>query len=317
MLDLQDNNDGIVCDICPHKCFLSEGATGLCHVLRNESGRIVNPLSGRCSTISVEPIEKRPLFHFLPGCNFLSVGFFGCQLHCEMCENFSVSQEVEGRFSSQSPDDLVEMATNKKTAGITFTYNEPTLYYEYIIEVAQKTRVVVKTNGFVNPHILREMSDVQAWNVDIKGDDKEYHRVCGGSLSPVMAAVETLAESKTHLELSYLVLPRLVRDVNQHLRIRDWIAEISPTIPVHILYCFPVHRMEEFYEQSWLLPIYDLFSAKLEYVYISNVYGTIQRRNTFCSICDALLIERSPKAKIHRTSCCGTNLQGIWANSEV
>jgi len=207
----------------------------------------------------------------------------------------------------------VQLAIEKEVAGITFTYNEPTLYYEYISEVAQKSTVVVKTNGFVNPHILQAMSGVQAWNVDIKGDNEEYHRVCGGSLGPVMAAVEALAESGTHLELSYLVLPRLVKDINQHLRIRDWIADISTAIPVHILYCFPVYKMDEFYDRELLLPIHDVFSEKLEYVYISNVYGAIQRRNTTCAVCGALLVDRSPKGKILRTSCCGTNLQGIWS----
>ena len=211
----------------------------------------------------------------------------------------------------------MQLADDKGTAGVTFTYNEPTLYYEYISEVAQKVRVVVKTSGFANPRILKEMSDVQAWNVDIKGDNREYNRVCGGSLGPVMAAVEMLAESGTHLELSYLVLPRLVKDFSQHLRMRDWIASLSSSIPVHILYCFPIHRMDEFYERDLLLPVHGLFSEKLDYVYISNVYGEIQRRNTTCAVCDATLIERSPKAKILQTSCCGTNLQGIWADSEV
>jgi len=132
-----------------------------------------------------------------------------------------------------------------------------------------------------------------------------------------MQSIEHLA-NKSHLEVSYLVLPRLARDTNHHLRMADWLSGISPNIPVHLLYCFPVHKMEnEHYDRDWLLPIFDLFSERMDHVYISNVYGSVARRSTKCLECGRVLIERSPKSVIHSNFCCGRKLQGVWGSSGV
>jgi len=221
------------------------------------------------------------------------------------CQNFTVSQTVKKRSSYQSTEDLVQLSESKGTAGISFTYNEPTIYYEYVRDVSRHCKVVLKTNGFVNAHILDQLDQVAAWNVDIKGDEAEYDRVCGGSLGPVMSTIEHLAH-RSHLEVSYLVLPRMVKDINYHLKMSAWLSSLSPDIPVHLLYFYPVHRMEdEFYEQDCLLPIYDLFCDKMNYVYISNVYGPVARRNTVCPDCGRILVERNPKPIVYHDFCCG------------
>lgn len=294
---------------------MDEGQSGRCLVRKNINGRILNPYAGHCSILAVEPIEKRPFFHFMPGTKFLSVGFYGCSFTCKFCQNFKVSQTVDGESLYKSPADIVQLVGEKNASGVAFTYNEPTIYYEYIQEVADKTTVVIKTNGFVTSHILDELQHVRAWNVDIKGDEREYDRICGGSLRPVLDTVEYLA-NQSHLEISYLVLPRLISDTNYHIEMRDRIASVSRLIPVHILYFFPVYQMQdEYYEQSMLLPIYELFRERLEYVYISNIYGEFSRRNTMCSVCGGTMITRSPKAVVQNNSCCGRKLTGVGINT--
>ncbi len=299
--------------ICPHNCKLRPGETGRCLVVRNDNGKIHNPSSGFCSLISVEPIEKRPFFHYRPGSKYLAVGFYGCSFSCNFCQNFKVSQTTDGKSLYKSPSDLDALADSKGADGIAFTFNEPTIYHEYIQSVGDTgANIVLKTSGFVNLPIVDELIPiVSAWNVDIKGDEAEYERTCGGTLQPVLDTIEKLA-GQTHLEISYLVLPRQVNDMVFHVRMRNWLASLSPDIPVHLLYFYPFHRMTEpSYRPEALVPIIELFRERLRYTYVSNAFNSELRayRDTTCDICDRVLIARQRGIEVIADECCGKKLK--------
>jgi len=300
----------LTCDICPHSCDIDQGDSGLCQVIKNVGGKLKNEYEGRCSNIALEPIEKRPFFHFYPGSSFLSVGFYGCSFTCDFCQNFRVSQTVEGKFTVYSPRELVELAVERKARGIAFTYNEPTIYHNYIEEVGHEIgrrcldlKLVVKTSGFANPSIIRNIClYADAVNVDIKGDDEEYDRVCGGSLGPVLETIKMIARMDTHLEVSYLVLPDKVEDDSFSHLIADWLLRSGRAIPLHLLYFYPFYRMEiPTYKPSQLVGLVEKFKKHMRHIYISNHFGphTSEFRDTRCLECGKVLISRQKKTKIH------------------
>ncbi len=306
------------CSICPHDCLLDEGEVGKCSVICHSGSKLVHPYYGKCSIITVDAIEKRPFFHFYPGSKFLSVGFYGCNFKCDFCQNFRVSQTTEGKFSQQSPDDLLDLARVKKVHGIAFSFNEPTIHYPYLEDIAVQNfinrdmKLVIKTNGFVSHSTLRNLClFYDAFNVDIKGDEEEYDRVCGGSLEPVLDAIELIVEMERHLEISYLVLPRILENKDHHAYIRDWISSIDKDIPFHILYCYPFHKMNDSYKMELILPVVDFFREELRHVYVSNIHKKpfLSMRNTVCPDCKGLLVDRSGGSVVlHRTKCCNNEI---------
>jgi len=309
----------MICDICPHYCDLNEGDVGKC-LVRGSVDESIKPLYyGDCSLISVEPIEKRPFFHFLPGTKHLAVGLFGCSFSCKFCANFNVSQTHRGKRKYLPPNDLCDLQLQKGASGIVFTFNEPTVHFEYILDVGvteNRGPISIKTNGFVNSNTLKEIIFVtDAFNVDIKGDELEYKNVCGGWLQPVLESIDTIYESKTHLEISYLVTPRLVSDMSFHRRMLN-ILKDKPDIPIHILYFYPFYKMSNLrYQVNDLLPVVDIFREHMRYVYISNIYDTqvLNFRNTYCSTCGSLMINRDHDIEVRKLSCCDNFLQGVFS----
>jgi len=298
---------------------------GKCGVIRNSYSQLVNAYAGHCSNIAVEPIEKRPFFHVLPGSKFLSVGFFGCQFSCLYCMNHRVSQETEGKSVYYSAHDLVELALDRNVDGIAFTYNEPTLYHDYIEEVghiigrskrSSHLKLVVKTCGFVRPWVIRNIClYADAINVDIKGGDEDYKEVCGGWIDPVLECVDWIIKMGIHLEISYLVLPSKIDDHRFNIRFRNWLADINPAIPVHLLYFFPFHNMVvPSYKPSRLLRLRKIKKKRLDHVYISNHFGTetTLARDTFCEKCGKIVISRQ-KGSVSNSNCCNHSLPGIFA----
>ncbi len=246
------------------------------------------------------------------------------------CQNFLVSQSTNtSNTKYQSPQDLIKRAKKANVRGFAFTYNEPTIHQDYIMDLGHELTVkqlpfdiVLKTNGFANKPVLRNLSlFVSAMNVDIKGDKEEYQRTCGGTLAPVMDAVEWISTLKVHLEISYLVLPRQVNDLQYHRRMRDWLVSISSNIPIHILYFYPFHKMTDAtYRPKDLLQVIDVFKVKMKNVYVSNVFskGMIHNRNTICSECSDVLIDRSlSKVVVHKTECCDKKISSLLVESET
>lgn len=309
--------ENLICEVCPHRCELKPDEFGRCNLYQHTGASIENIFSGRCSMLAVEPIEKRPFFHYYPGSKFLSVGFFGCNFTCLHCQNFRVSQTTKGPSQTYTPDELAQLAEDRAVDGIAFTYNEPLLYYDYIQQVNDATigiHTVVKTNGFIDLEVLESVAYyIDAFNVDIKGDDAEYQRVMGGRLHPVKRSIQWLADSDRHLEVSYLVLPRQIEDFEYHASMREWLSECSESIPVHLLYYYPFHRMTDpAYNIEQLMEVRDFFLQQMKYVYISNWYrsGSEDFRNTTCSECKSVLIDRQRGGKINNLICCQGQVEG-------
>lgn len=299
----------MLCEVCPHACDLADGETGRC-LVRTRSGDQISSRT-EVASISIEPIEKRPFFHFMPGSRWVSVGLHGCSLKCSFCQNESISQHFPtAGCPRRTPGDLWSLVIARSAAGVVFTYNEPTIHLEYLLSVAQHrlaTKVAIKTNGFVTRKTLDQLTPwISAFNVDVKGDDKEYRSVCEGSLAPVLETVEHLAEHGQHLEISYLVLPRMLNS-DFHGFLADKIARINPGIPVHVLYFFPFHELNDSYPVSSLLPVVEELKSKLSHVYVSNCFKSevIHLRNTVCSSCGETMISRIGPTEILKTRCCG------------
>jgi len=311
------------CEICPHFCFIPSGGVGKCNVIKNADGKLENIYEGHCSNIALEPIEKRPIFHVLPGSKFLSVGFFGCSFSCKFCLNFTVSQQFSRTSKYYSPQDLVALAEDRNAAGIAFTYNEPTLYHNYIEEVGHEIgcrnlpmKLVVKTNGFVNQYVIRNLClYADAINVDLKGNDQDYRDVCGGWLEPVADCIEHILNMEVHLEISYLVLPSRIDDMAFNVYFRNWLADLDPYVPVHLLYFYPFYKMNTpSYKPSKLIELAQLLEDRLYNVYISNHFGEglSHHRDTVCRHCGNILISRQKSTIVHSLSCCNNAQQGLF-----
>lgn len=303
--------------------MIAPDASGKCGVIKNDNGKLYNFREGYCSNITLESIEKKPFFHVFPGSKFLSVGFYGCNFHCKFCQNFTVSQHIGTSSHFYSPHDLVELARERNADGIAFTYNEPTIYHNYIEEVGHEIgrrnlslKLLIKTNGFVKPAIIRNLClYVDAINVDLKGDNADYKEVCGGWLDPVLTCIDWILSMDVHLEISYLVLPSKIDDDAFNIYFRNWLADINSFIPLHLLYFYPFYKMNvPSYKPSRLLALAKMFSKKLEHVYIPNHFGDglVDFRNTTCRSCGKLMIDRQKSPILHSVQCCGTSLLGMF-----
>jgi pyruvate formate lyase activating enzyme len=247
-------------------------------------------------------------------------------MSCAFCQNHRVSQQATGKSVYYSPSELVALALERNVSGIAFTYNEPTLYHEYIEEVGHEIhrsessshlKLVIKTSGFARPWVMRNLClYADAINIDIKGNNEDYKKTCGGWLDPVLESIELIVRMKVHLEISYLVLPDKVRDEQFNIYFRNWLADIDPEIPVHLLYFYPFHKMViPSYKPSELLSLRNMMLDKMHNVYVSNHFGndTSKARDTHCRTCGNGVIVRQ-KGSVSFSHCCGTKLSGVFAD---
>lgn len=303
----------MICNLCYHSCDLELGEVGLCSVIKNNFGTIENIYGGQFSNIAVESIEKRPFFHYMPGSKFLSCGSVGCNFFCDFCTNYKVSQSVLAKTKYLSPSDLHDLCIEKKASGFAFTYNEPTLFVDYLCSLRKNSDlpIVLKTNGYASkPVMSRLFGCVNAFNVDIKGDDSAYRELCGGTLQPVLDNIEWIVDHGLHLEISYLVVESVIDDENFHKKIASWLQALDSNIPIHILYYYPAYKVEKSYEMSKLLKVVEIFKKHMSFVYVSNVFNSqfIQHRNTYCPSCESLMILRTGQTNVVKDVCCGEML---------
>lgn len=273
----------VQCEVCPHHCRIEEGQVGLCRGRRNKSGVIESHNYGRLTAMALDPIEKKPLYHFHPGGKILSVGSYGCNLRCPFCQNCHISMvggdEVDTAYVSSQ--ELVEKALALKdrgNIGIAYTYNEPLIGYEYVLDCATLARKkglknVVVTNGYICKDPLKELLPViDAFNIDLKGFTDEYYHKLGGDLDTVKRSIE-LASGSCHVEVTTLIVPGENDSEREMEELSDWLAGIDDRIPLHISRFFPRWRMED-REATPVKQIYDLAKIarkKLKYVHEGNV----------------------------------------------
>ncbi len=288
--------NGIRCHLCPRECFIPESKYGFCGVRINKENKLYTEIYGEVSSFWKDPIEKKPLYHFYPGSTAFSIGTVGCNFACDFCQNYSISQEkaFTRYFSSR---DIVEMA--KDTEGIAFTYNEPTIWYEFMYETAKLAKenglyTVMVTNGYINEEPLKKLIEyMDAFNIDVKGDRKFYEKLCHAPFYDVFRSVRTVFENDRHIEVTNLIIPGWNDKKEQIEEICDKLYEISPEIPIHFTRFYPHYRMKN----TEPTPMETLEMAEkiakergLYYVYLGNVWG--RPDITYCPECGRELIKR-------------------------
>jgi pyruvate formate lyase activating enzyme len=286
----------IRCELCPHRCSLPEGGTGLCKVRRNLGGRLVLPYWGVISALALDPIEKKPLHHFKPGTAVFSAGFYGCNLRCPFCQNWEISQEVE-TAKVVTPAALVDAALESGAPSLAFTYSEPTVHFEYLLEAARLARkaglaTVLVTNGCLNEAPARELLPlIDAANVDLKTwSEAVYREKLGGDRASVLRFIE-LAAQTCELEVTTLVVPGISEGEEDMEKIASFLAGLDRRIPLHLSAYHPDYRYREPPSPpELLLRLADRARKSLDYVYVGNLGGI--PADTFCSACGALLVRR-------------------------
>lgn len=248
-------NDVVRCKICPHHCNIKEGHVGLCKGRTNKSGEIISENYGKLTGLALDPIEKKPLYHFHPGSNILSVGSYGCNLNCPFCQNCDISMVGRGEIDTAATtcEELVEKARALKSRGnigIAYTYNEPLIGYEFVRDCATLAKEkglknVVVTNGYICEEPLKELLPViGAFNIDLKGFTEEYYHKLRGDLATVKRTIE-LAAAVCHVEVTTLIVPGENDSVGEMEALSGWLASIRKDIPLHISRFFPRWQMQD------------------------------------------------------------------------
>ncbi len=294
-----------LCNTCPHMCTLEPGDRGICRSKVNVDGRLFSLSYGNPSAVHVDPIEKKPLFHFYPKARILSIGIAGCNLRCLNCQNWQISQKrpEDLSFDELSPMDAVNVALKNKIGHIAYTYSEPISFYEYIYDTSMLAREKgIKTslisNGYVNQTPLRMLSQyLDAANINLKSfSDATYRRLNGGRLDPVLNTLKILKEEGVWLEITTLLVPTYVEDMDMIKRMCQWILkELGPDCPHHFLRFFPQYKLTRLPPT----PIDLMEKARevalkegLKYVYLGNVPGH-KACHTYCPNCKRTLVERN------------------------
>jgi pyruvate formate lyase activating enzyme len=292
------------CLLCPHNCLIEPGGKGICGVRANIDGKILLLTRDYISGYALDPIEKKPLYHFFPGSSILSVGSFGCNLKCDFCQNYHISQDVVGEGARRlPPEQIVRQASMAgDNIGIAYTYNEPLISFEFVISCAmlaarEKLYNVMVTNGYISPGPLHELTGlIDAFNIDLKGFSNEfYRRYTGATLRPVLEAIKSVASSGRHLEITTLIIPGLNDSHDDMRREAEWISEnAGREVPLHLSRYFPSYRRDTpATPPGTLTELREIAMEYLDYVYTGNLSLHESGSDTSCPSCHTVVIRRS------------------------
>lgn len=323
---------GIRCGLCSHRCLIKEGSRGICGVRENRSGTLVSLVYDRVIATHADPIEKKPLFHFLPGTRSYSIATVGCNFHCRFCQNADISQMPvdQDRVMGEeiAPERIVSLALQSGSSTIAYTYTEPTIYFELALDTARAAvdrglRNIFVSNGYMTRECLREIHpDLHGANVDLKAfSDAFYKEQCGAKLKPVLETLQTMKELGVWLEVTTLLIPGLNDDEDQLRDLARFLADLDPDIPWHISRFHPTYRLTD----RSSTPPESIHRAKalgleagLRYVYTGNLPGD-EGEKTFCHACGKLLVDRfgfmvrSNALRAGACPECGTAIPGVWS----
>jgi pyruvate formate lyase activating enzyme len=292
-------NDYVKCHLCPANCRIGPSRQGTCLIKTNEAGTLYASEYGKTIALNIDPIEKKPLYHFKPGSEILSIGPNGCNFKCIFCQNWSISQ-VKTSTRYISPKELVQLAGSNGSVGVAFTYTEPLIWFEYVYDAAWLLRdsgfaVVLVTNGYINEAPARELFRlVDAANIDLKSTRPEFYRkICRGKLPDVQRTIQIALEMNVHLDLNNLIIPQLNDSDEEIEELIEWVARQGRKIPLHFSRYFPHYKLETPpTQEERLLFAYNSARKRLDYVYVGNILG-LGNNDTACPHCGATLIERS------------------------
>jgi len=306
------------CPLCPHHCKLKEGQSGFCKVRGCRNGEIIPLTFAEVAAFHLDPVEKKPLYHFYPGRQIFSVGGYGCNLHCFFCQNYEISQKYEqGRRIF--PKQLTEMAAEDPSIGICFTYTEPLVWYEMILETAPLIKewggkVVLVSNGIIEQKYLEYlMPYLDAVNIDIKGFTPEfYEKYTGGKLEWVLKTVETLVPN-VHTEITTLVIPDLNDSPQEIEALAKWLSGLNTPLAWHLSKYHPMHKSKiPATDEKKLRKLWRLAKETLPYVYLGNMAGG---NTTYCPQCGQEVITRDLRVtmKTMEGKCghCGRDIWGV------
>lgn len=321
----------VLCNLCSHHCLISDGKFGICNVRENRDGILCTHSYGNLISANVDPIEKKPIFHLLPGASSYSIAMAGCNFKCDFCQNWQISQKKEADKlgitpTYTPPEKIVREAVRSKCKSISYTYTEPTIFFEYALDVAKLAKKealynVFVTNGFMTRECLDMLNGVlDAANVDLKGfSDEYYKKVCGARLKPVLESIDYMRKLNIWVEVTTLVVPTLNDSEEELEQIALFLAGIGKEIPWHISRFYPQYKTEHLPPT----PVETLKKAQaigkragLRYVYLGNVTG--EGGDTICYNCNEPLIERAgymvEKNIIRERRCpkCKTEIEGVW-----
>lgn len=280
------NREQVLCDVCPKFCKLREGQIGFCRARSNIGGKIVPINYGQATSLALDPIEKKPLMRFCPGTFILSYGSYGCNLRCPYCQNASISMAGPDNCSHRliTPEGLTDLAVNLSkqepgNIGVAFTYNEPTVCFEFIRDTSKLLHeaglksVVVTNGGLVRKYADELLPHVDALNIDLKGFSDEFYRYVKGEFDTVKEFIKAAVEHKCHVELTTLVIPTKNDDPEEMEREVEWIASISPEIPLHLSRFFPRYKVDDLppTPAETIYRLKDIAQKKLKYVYTGNL----------------------------------------------
>ncbi|MFP4199871.1 MAG: AmmeMemoRadiSam system radical SAM enzyme [Bacillota bacterium] len=306
MYALEVREDGrIPCRLCPHECLIPPGSRGVCGVRENREGELIALNYGLVAAAAMDPVEKKPLYHFKPGTALFSVGAAGCNMSCAFCQNWELASPPTGKIpgSYLGPDECVKMLQEYdqgNCSGVAYTYSEPLMWYEYVMDTAPRVRDagysnVLVTNGYANAEPWSSILEwVDACNIDVKGFDAEfYRRYCGAELGTVRRNVEVAVAAGVHVEITLLVIPEGTDDPDHVAGLVRWLASMDRDIPLHISRYFPHHRMRRpATSLETLKRVQELAMQELNNVYLGNV-SIPGGNDTSCKKCGNTLIERS------------------------
>lgn len=308
----------VKCHLCPHGCIIEDGNLGFCKARQNKNGVLYTLNYGKVSSYAYDAIEKKPLYHFYPGSKIFSIGTFGCNLECSFCQNWEIAHSNPATVEI-SDGDILKLAKSNSSIGVAYTYNEPSIWYEYILNMSKKVKDeglknVYITNGYIEKEPLKRLLPyIDAMNIDLKSIDDEFYKgLCKGSLEPVLETIK-LSKEKTLIEVTTLLIGSKNDSVEKIREIAKWLSSIDKNIPLHLTRYHPAFKMD--------VPStsYDsLLNAKneaikyLNYVYIGNVWGA--DANTYCPECSTKLVERNYSIELigiedNKCTNCGYNIR--------
>ena len=336
---VKHSSSAIKCLACQHHCIIPENGFGFCGVRKNENGKIKLIVYGKPCSVNLDPIEKKPLFHYLPTSKTMSIGFFGCNFKCDFCQNFDITtirstnaQESSVLLKEVSPKKFVGFAKKEGAKSVAITYNEPAITVEYNLDVFLEAKkkenslgTVYVSNGYESEEQIKALTKgkglLDAINIDLKSfDDGFYKKICGASLEGVLNSIKSFHKAGVWVELTTLLIPNNNDSEQEIKQIADFVRSVDKNIPWHLSAFFPMHKMKNALptsKESIENAVRIGKESGLNFVYSGNLSSSINE-NTICPKCNSLLIERAGfKSKIvglAKDKClnCGEKIKGIF-----